>query len=138
MACRITKKGALNIIMISLIITAALSNGSCYYDNEEELYPEGSIPCDTSGVTYSGTVWPVINDNCTNCHSGASPSGNIPLENYDDVVASGIIPAGQYGSLYGVITHHSGNTPMPENNSKLSDCTIKQIDIWINAGMPDN
>jgi hypothetical protein len=121
-----------------MMIAVVFSSGSCYYDNEEELYPEGSIPCDTVNVTFSGTVWPVINDNCYSCHSGASPSGNVSLENYDDVAAAGSIDPGQYGSLYGVITHHSGNAPMPKNNSKLSDCTIKQIEIWINASRPDN
>ncbi len=33
--------------------------------------------CDTTNVTFSGTIWPVIELNCFGCHSGPEPSGNI-------------------------------------------------------------
>jgi cytochrome c553 len=120
------------IILLLVILTA------CYYDNEEELYPEGSTPCDTTNVTYSGTVLPIIQANCIGCHSGGSPQGNVSLEDYNSISAAGQIPAGTYGSLYGVISHASGNSPMPKNGSKLSDCDISKIKKWIDDGTPDN
>ena len=108
----------------------------CYYDNVEELYPVAQ-PCDTANVTYSGTVKPIIDDNCVTCHSGQAPSGNVRLENYEDISTAGAIPPGTYGSLYGTISHAEGNSPMPQGG-KLSDCSIEQIKVWIDAGMPDN
>jgi len=121
-----------------IIVVLIFLMSACYYDNEECLYPEGSIPCDTTEVTYSENVWPVINTNCTGCHSEASPQGNVKLENYEQISAAGNIAAGQYGSLYGTISHLSGNSPMPKNESMLSDCTIDQIRKWIDNGTPNN
>ncbi len=109
----------------------------CYYDNEEYLYPE-TANCVTDNMSFASDVWPVINASCTGCHSGASPSGNIALENYADVAAAAAIQAGNYGSLYGVISHASGNSPMPKGSNKLSDCNIAKIKAWIDQGVADN
>jgi hypothetical protein len=121
------------LMFIFLIVLAG-----CYYDNEEELYPEGSTPCDTTSVTFSGTVFPIIDNNCTGCHSSGAPSGNVLLVDHASISAAGQIPVGSYGSLYGVISHASGNSPMPKNGNKLSDCDIRKIKVWIDAGTPDN
>lgn len=105
---------------------------SCYYDNVEELYPNAPA-CDTTNVTYSNDVWPVINGNCTSCHSGSAPQGNVSLENYDDIVV-----AANNGSLLGVIMHEDGWSPMPKGGLKLPDCDITKIEIWVDDGTPDN
>ena len=110
---------------------------SCYYDNEEYLYP-ATADCNTDNMSYANDVWPVISSSCTGCHGGANPSGGIKLENYTDVSGAGAIQAGNYGSLYGAISHASGNSPMPKNSNKLPDCTISKIKAWIDQGMQDN
>ena len=122
------------ILIISLL---AILIG-CYYDNEEELYPDQPGDCDTTNVTFSGTIFPIINGNCTSCHSGSAPQGNILLEDYATISKQAKIPAGQAGSLYGAISHDPGNSPMPKNGTQLSDCKIKQVKVWIDAGTPDN
>jgi mono/diheme cytochrome c family protein len=95
--------------------------------------------CDTLNVTFSGTIWPeIIQSYCLGCHSGANASGGIHLENHSQVAAASIIPAGQPGSLWGAVNHASGNSAMPKNQPKLSDCRIKQMEIWIADGTPDN
>jgi len=124
------------ITTVSIILMLLFT--SCYYDNEECLYPEGSTPCDTVNISYSKHIWPIINDYCISCHSGGTPSGNIALENYDDINKAAMIPEGSYGSLFGVINHSPGNSPMPENGGKLSDCNIDQVRIWIDLGAPEN
>lgn len=121
-----------------LIILALALLSSCYYDSEEELYPNSGNDCDTSNVTYSGTIWPIINENCFVCHGGSAPQGNIHLNNYETISAQAAIPAGQPGSLYGAISHNPGNTPMPYNGTQLSDCRILQVKVWIDAGRPNN
>ena len=114
-----------------------LTISGCYYDNEEYLYPT-SAECVTDNMSYSTDVWPVVSSTCTGCHGGASLAGGIPLEDYTDVSAAGAIGAGNYGSLYGAISHASGNSPMPKNGDKLSDCTIAKIKAWIDQGSQDN
>jgi hypothetical protein len=122
-----------------LIILALALLSSCYYDNEEELYPNpNGGDCDTTNVTYSGIIFPLINSTCIGCHSGSAPQGNVLLEDYTTISAAAAIPPGQYGSLYGAISHDPGNSAMPKNGTQLSDCKIKQVKAWIDAGRPNN
>jgi mono/diheme cytochrome c family protein len=95
--------------------------------------------CDTVNVTFSGVIWPeIIQSYCVGCHSGANAGGGIHLENHSQVAAAAQVPAGQFGSLYGAITHAAGNSPMPKNQPQLSDCRITQVRKWIEAGTPNN
>jgi hypothetical protein len=121
------RKGLLLLITSVMFLAQA-----CYYDKEEELYPP-SGSCDTTNVTYSGTVFPVISNSCTSCHTGIGAGGNISLDSYESISA-----AANNGSLLGVIRHESGWSPMPKNAGKLDDCTIKKLEIWINNGTPNN
>jgi uncharacterized membrane protein len=85
--------------------------------------------CDTSLYTFSGSVFNIIETNCTGCHSGASPSAGISLTNYNDIQ-----PYAQSGALFGVIDHEPGYVPMPYNGNKLVDCEITQVRKWIDNG----
>ena len=114
------------------ILIIGLTLNSCYYDNVEHLYPE-SGDCDTSNLTYSNDVWPLINANCTSCHSGAAASGNVRLENYDQIRT-----AAANGQLLGTIRHESGWSPMPKGGGKLPDCDITKLEIWVELGYPNN
>jgi hypothetical protein len=105
---------------------------ACYYDSVQELYPN-LVDCDTTNVTYSGDVWPVISSNCTACHSGAAPSGNILLSNYEEIVIQA-----ENGNLTGAITHAPGYSPMPKGGNQLPPCDITHIQVWINQGTPNN
>jgi mono/diheme cytochrome c family protein len=115
-----------------LAIGMIIALQSCYYDVAEELYPHVAA-CDTTNVTFTNNVFPVINANCTSCHSGQAPSGNIRLENYDNISA-----AANNGSLLGVIRHEQGWSPMPKGGGKLNDCDIAEIETWVNEGAPNN
>jgi hypothetical protein len=115
-----------------IIVTAMLA--SCYYDNEEALYPSYNTLCDTSNVTFSGTVAPLLAGNCLSCHSNSSASGfggNIRLEDYADVKVRAAAVAGS-------IKHAGGFSPMPKNGGKMKECSIRQFDIWVRKGMLNN
>jgi hypothetical protein len=107
---------------------------SCYYDNEEALYPSYTTTCDTTNVTFSGTIAPVLNSSCLACHSNAAASSsgnNIRLENYADVVA-------KIANVVGSIKHTGTFSPMPKNGGMLKPCSITQVDIWVRKGMLNN
>ena len=107
---------------------------ACYYDNEEELYPDpGPVPCDTVSVSYANTVLPIIQDNCYVCHDQGSGFGNVVLEGHDNITIYA-----NNGRLYGSIAHLSGFSNMPQGRNKLADCKISQIKSWIDAGAPNN
>jgi hypothetical protein len=116
------------LISLSAIAIFSMIFVSCYYDNEEALYPALSNTCDTTNVTYSGTIVPILNNSCLTCHSNASTGGSILLNTYAEVVASA-------PRLTGSIKQLSGYSPMPKNGGKLKSCSITQWDIWVRKGM---
>lgn len=89
--------------------------------------------CDTTNVKYATHVFPVIEETCLGCHSGANPSGGVFLENYEDIKTYA-----QNGKLTGTINHDAGFSPMPQNGEQLSFCKRLAIEKWIEDGMPDN
>jgi|WetSurMetagenome_2_1015567.scaffolds.fasta_scaffold171077_2 hypothetical protein len=101
---------------------------SCYYDNMEALYPLYNATCDTTNVTYSGTIQPILNDNCLSCHSNPSTGGNIVLTTYDQVVSNS-------SRITGAIKHQNSFSAMPKNAAMLKSCSINQWDIWVRKGM---
>lgn len=122
--------------MVSVLGGFVLFSPGCYYDNNEDLYPQQ--PCDTTNVTYSATIAPIISNHCYACHSnstaatsgsGISWEGYANLDGYLDLFS---------GTLLGAIRHENGFLPMPKDAPKLSDCDIRKIEIWISQGHPDN
>lgn len=115
------------VILFSVFVLS-----SCYYDSKEDLYAYQNSQCDTAAISYSIDIEPIITAQCLSCHNSALANGNVILENYDDVKASG-----QAGSLYGTITATNGYSIMPGSGSMVQ-CNIDKIGAWINAGMPNN
>ena len=104
---------------------------ACYYDVEEELYPDMS--CDTANISYEMDIEPILSDECYLCHSQAINTANITLEGYQN-----LIEYVNNGRLLGAIKHLPGYSPMPKNAPQLVECNIEKIETWINAGAPDN
>jgi len=108
--------------------------GSCYYDSEEALYPSLNSACDTTNVTFSGKIAPMLANSCLSCHSNATAAGSgngIRLENYADVKTRAT-------ALAGSIKQTGTYSPMPKNGGKLKACLITQFDIWVKNGMLNN
>lgn len=89
--------------------------------------------CDTTNVTFSLTISPLIQSNCQGCHSGGSPASGISLTNYNQIQQQALL-----GKLYGVVNHSPGFIPMPYNQPKLDQCKIDQIRIWVEDSAPNN
>ena len=104
---------------------------SCYYDNEEALYPTLSNACDTANVTFSGTIAPMLSNNCYSCHSNVNASfgAGIHLQAYSDVTANS-------AKIVAAIKR-TGPFPMPPGG-KLDACSVSQFDIWVKNGMQNN
>lgn len=116
-----------------LVLIAMLLIMGCYKDKRELLYPGNN--CDTSSVTFVGTIQPILTQNCagTGCHQGAASAAGIDLSNY-----SGTKIIADNGKLIGVINHSPGFSPMPKNMSKLRECDINKISTWVNKGALNN
>src|SRR5881227_1331873 len=111
--------------VLILLITASALLTSCYYHKEDQLY--GARTCDTTNVTYTGTIDAIVNNNgCRSCHTPGVSSGGFNLMTYEEVKAKVTD-----GRLYGALTHAAGFAPMPQNGPKLTDCEIAKIRAWI-------
>lgn len=91
------------------------------------------VACDTTNLTYSADIQPILQTYCNSCHSGSAPSGNLDYSTYNGVVATV-----NDNTLLGSITHTYGYSPMPQGAGKLSNCNIALIQAWIHAGAPNN
>ena len=90
--------------------------------------------CDTTNVTFSGSVQPILQKYCVGCHNNANANGNPPvmLDSYTNV-----IKVVNNGRLMGSLLGRQGYAKMPPSGS-LSQCDIEKIRIWINNGAPNN
>jgi hypothetical protein len=127
----ISKNFVVTFSFCCLLFIVIISNSSCYYDKEELLYPQTT--CDSTTVTYSGTIVPILLSNCNNCHSGSSPSAGINYTTY-----AGVKAQVDNGRFLGAVSHASGFSPMPKNATKLNNCNLAKIRKWIAAGAPNN
>jgi hypothetical protein len=124
------KRTIFNLVILTLFLLTFIS---CYYDSEEALYPELSSGCDTTNVTFSGTIVSILDNNCFSCHSNttaASKGNNIRLQNYADVKSRAAAIAGSISQ--------TSPFPMPKNGGKIKACSITQFDIWVRKGMINN
>lgn len=104
-----------------------LAVGSCKHECEDIPEPEPpQTTCDTANVTYPGSVAPIFQEYCIDCHSGPVPSGNLDLTDYEQVAF-----IAENGALVGSIRHLQGYSPMPQGGDMLDECLIRTIEIWI-------
>lgn len=115
-----------------ILCLVALSFQACYYDKFNELHPNNPDPCDTTlAATFDQSIVLIMKSNCVSCHSGSNPSGGILLETYQQVADYSTNP-----KFLKSIRHESGASAMPPN-SKIRDCEINKIDVWIQNGVPE-
>lgn len=122
-----TTKLSLVILIFSIAFT------SCYYDTEEELYPNIRNNCDSVKGSYSLEVEPLINAQCRSCHNSSFSSGGVNLEGYENVKQATL-----NGTVLESIQHEAGVSPMPQGTPKLDDCILKAVESWKNQGAPNN
>lgn len=120
----------LSVVCLGIVVVLI---SSCYYDNEEELYPSSSVNCDTTNATYSLVMEPVLSSKCYVCHSTTVANGGVVLDSYATLKSYA-----DNGKLLGVINHTPGFSPMPKNQAKLSSCDIAKITSWVNQGAINN
>jgi len=106
---------------------------SCTKESADKL--DGNITCDTTNVSYSAGIVPILQNNCYSCHGTGSTggSGGILLEGYTN-----LLKWAQNGYLVGNVTHAPGYIPMPYDGNKLPDCEVNTIVAWVHQGAINN
>ena len=114
-------------------LSSDLINRIIKWINQGALNNSCSGHCDTTLVTFSGNVFPLLQTRCVGCHNNTSSSGNVNLSNYNVVKTVAL-----NGKLIHIINHDPGYSPMPKGGSKMPQCEIDQIKIWVDGGAPNN
>jgi hypothetical protein len=123
-----TAKLKISLLMIGLVTLLA----GCYYDNEQYLYPLATNPvCDTTTVSFSQQLVPIIQDQCISCHIGSAAPLGIDLSTHQGVATN-------IEDIIGAISHASGFSPMPAGGNKLSNCDISRFVAWRDHGSQNN
>jgi len=119
------------VVFFSFLIIVLFS--ACFYDNEEELFIQIDTTCDTTTVSYSGTIAPLLQANCLGCHGASADvsGGGINLQTYAQVQS-------KIDRIIGCVSQQSGFSPMPKNGSAFDACKVNQLKIWQRNGTPDN
>ena len=104
---------------------------SCSKESADRL--AGANSCDTSNVSYSKQILPILEDNCYTCHAGSSPFSGIDLSNFSILQAHV-----KNGDLKSAVTHTGSVTPMPYGLPMLPSCEVNTIVAWVDQGALDN
>jgi hypothetical protein len=126
------------IVFAGLGLLAFAPFAGCYRDKADQLYPNGTTgntTCDTTNITYSGTVKAIIAQNCaiSGCHDGSNAS-TYDMSDYSGLYFYCIAT----NKLLGSIRHDNGYVAMPQGAPKLDDCSINKITAWVNNGAYNN
>ena len=87
--------------------------------------------CDTTNVTYTACIQPLVQNYCGGCHNSTSTGGGILLNTYDNVKSSV-----QFGNLLCSIQWTNSCKRMPQNSGQLTSCNIRKFIIWKNNNYP--
>jgi mono/diheme cytochrome c family protein len=113
-------------LLIGLASALILTYNGCKHEPDEYIPDTDNTPCDTSNITYPGTVYPILEQNCISCHSGPDPKASLDFTDYNRVAF-----VAENGALLGAIKHLDGYLAMPQLALMLDECKIRQIEIWI-------
>jgi hypothetical protein len=121
------------LFVLSAIVLACSLN-SCSYHNEEKLYPKVVATCDTTNVTFSGTIDSIINTKCSGaaCHSSGGASG-FAYNNY-----AGVKVSVDDGNIMDRVVLKNNVMPPASSGFVLTDCEIQKIRHWLYNGAPNN
>jgi hypothetical protein len=110
------------------LLFGVIALSGCYYDNEEELYPQTKTT-DTSTVSYAATIAPMMANNCAipGCHVANGQSPNLSA--YQGVFNSRSVIKER--AVNGNPTWMPAAGPMSTNDRNA-------LARWIDAGAPNN
>lgn len=133
------KKALFTPVLFAVFLYSISVSTGCYYNNEEELYPD-IIICDTVSMSYAMDIKPILIAKCYKCHSNAnSPGQGAPaFENFADFQLRAIGNVAENQKLLNRINNQA--TPMPplSEGGLLADCDRAKIEAWVKAGAPEN
>src|SRR5262245_47741532 len=90
----------------------------------------------STAVTFSGTIAPIIYENCVSCHRPGE-AAPFSLTSYDDVKKRGALIASVTASRYMPPWHATHAYGEFADERRLTDIQIAAIAQWVKDGMPE-
>lgn len=120
------------LFLTSAIVGMLFWLGGCSKESADRL-SGGTTTCDTTNVSYSQQVLPILQDNCYTCHQGTGAQSGIDLSNFSILQAHV-----KNGDLKSAVTHTGSVTPMPYGLPMLPSCEVNTIVAWVDQGALNN
>ena len=99
-----------NVIIIFFILFQGCAK------NIGESIDDDKTDCSQVQSYFTESVFPILESNCTGCHSGTSPSGGLSLADYSEVSPPGIL-----GSVIDRINRDEGQSGLMPPYGKMSE-----------------
>lgn len=125
---------------ILMVAGLLLILGSCYNDKYDKLYPTpppNTNTCDTTTITYTNDIKPIIVANCYSPGNGCHDATGSLVSLFDYQTSITALQTNAHdGSLLTDINFAPtrGHNNMPKGGSPLSACDINKITRWVHQG----
>jgi hypothetical protein len=120
------------LLAASAIVGMMFWLGSCSKESADRL-AGNTATCDTTNVSYSKQILPILQDNCYSCHQGSNPPSGIDLSDFS-ILQTHV----KNGDLTSAVTHTGTVTPMPYGLPMLPSCEVNTIVAWVDQGALNN
>ncbi len=113
-------KKIINVVLFPFILFSGCEN------NVEENSEDNPVDCTEVETYYTENVAPILESNCTGCHSGPTPKAGLSLDSYSNVRA-----AIKTGDVLDRVTRVQGSPGfMPNGGTKLSDTNLEILQTF--------
>ena len=113
-------KKIINVVLFPFILFSGCEN------NVEENSEDNPADCTEVETYYTENVAPILESNCTGCHSGPTPTAGLSLDSYSNVRA-----AIKTGDVLDRVNRNSGDGGfMPNGGTKLSDTNLEILQTF--------
>jgi len=113
-------KKIINVVLFPFILFSGCEN------NVEENSEDNPVDCTEVETYYTENVAPILESNCTGCHSGPTPTAGLSLDSYSNVRA-----AIKTGDVLDRVNRNSGDGGfMPNGGTKLLDANLEILQTF--------
>jgi hypothetical protein len=113
-------KKIINVVLFPFILFSGCEN------NVEENSEDNPVDCTEVETYYTENVAPILESNCTGCHSGPTPTAGLSLDSYLNVRA-----AIKTGDVLDRVTRVQGSPGfMPNGGTKLLDANLEILQTF--------
>ena len=111
--------------IINVTLFMCISFSGCEKNVEEDL-EDKTEDCTEVETYYTENVAPILESNCTGCHSGPTPTAGLSLDSY-----SVVFIAIKSGEVWDRVNRDQGtNGFMPNGGTKLSDANLEILQTF--------